>query len=366
MYVGKKAQNVIEYPVHPFIQKDPPRFYNTGKHWTVHTDDVIRGQADNTQVFDGSILAVSRMENQTRYGKNSYIPKVNKEVRYPLIYREDIEPLCRIIRPQTQLRINPDSGSLAQTQNIHGIDVSSFIDERVMKGSVRPSFRMDLPTPITEQCGNIPELKFNRPQVAGYSNTNTPMTTPLHDIISSELYESVEPNRPYVYGNSGVNTFVTSTMSDAVPTFELESKGPSVSAGAAMNTPIQLSSRIENFELHSKNPSVSVSSGYETDVSFMNETPVQELQYNRPQTSARLNPTTTFSKDAPTQIGPIKTQTPITLNYETTKNSLTTRGNANKNPKIRDTLQYQRDVSSTRTIPYTLQHQNIKLRPKIK
>lgn len=366
MYVGKKAQNVIEYPVHPFIQKDPPRFYDAGKHWTVHTDDIIRGQADNTQVFDGSILAVSRTENQTRYGKNSYIPKVNKEVRYPLVYREDIEPLCRTIRPQTQVRINPDAGSLAQTQNIHGIDVSSFIDERVMKGSVRPSFRIDLPTPITEQCGNIPELKLNRPHVAGYANTNTPMTTPLHDIVSSVLSESVEPNRPYVYGNSGVNTFLTSTMSEAMPNIELEDKGPNVSVGAAMNTPIQLSSRIENFELDSKQPTVSVSSGYQTDVSFMNETPVQERNYNRPQTSARINPSISISKDNPSQLGPIKIQNPIQLNYETTKNSLTTRGNTNKNPKMRQTLQYQRDVTSTKTIPYTLQSQNIKLRQKIK
>ena len=198
MYVTKRPMNTIENPVYPHVLKDPPRFYKTKKHWTVHTGDILRQQQDNPQVFDGSILAVSRDENKNRYGQRSYHHKVNKEFRPPLVDPEyDLVALSRIPRPRTQLRINPNLEGLAETQNIHGLDVSKHIDERKMKGAVRPTYTIAYEKPM-EQI--LPDLRVNLPQVTGESYINTPMMAE-NDRGEIELHK----RNPDVFGSAGMN-----------------------------------------------------------------------------------------------------------------------------------------------------------------
>lgn len=360
MYVGKKPMNVMETPVRPFIQKDQPRFQSAGKHWMANTGDIIREQADNTQLLDGSILAVSRQENQYRYGKNSYIPKVNKNFRPPLIDPEyDLVPLSRIPRPRTQVRINPDASRLAQTQNIHGTDVSSFIDDRVMKGNVRPSYTINMPKPI-QDCVPEVELKLKQPQVAGYSGMSIP--TNVVEMVSCD-YE-LENNIPNVYANSSMNTPVQISSLSPLQNLELDFNQPNVEAMAGMNTPYEHFTPIEYGELEYNNPQASAHAGINTNVSFMKESNVTPLNYKQPQTSMRTNPQRKL-ENGPTEIrNSIKTQDPIKLNYTLTKNTSMTQNNLNQTPFMRPKLEYNRSCEATKNIPMTFQHQNVKLKKR--
>ena len=384
MQFTKRAHDVIQGPIHPFIQKNGPRFQSAGKHWSVHPDDVIRQQADNTQLFDGSILAVSRQENQYRYGKNSYISKVNKNFRPPLIDPEyDLVPLCRIPRPRTQIRINPES--MAKAQNAHETDVSSFIDTRVLKGAVRPSFTINMP--IQNQENKYPELKFNKPQVAGYTAINTP--TKAENIRCDFDLPDINPR---VYANSSVNTPFKINQTSPFENLELTFNKPNVEAMAGINTPFQINqspiedmvldyngpqisahsgvssrniSKLENIDyvLDYNCPQVSAISGIETNISFMNEMPEKELNYNRPQTSLRSNPGIKISNT--TEKTDIRIQNPITLNYQTTKNYGISSRNENQNPHLRDKLIYDKSFKPTCTIPsFDRNGGTIKLKPK--
>jgi len=361
MYVGKKPMNVIEYPVSNFVSKDPPRFYKTKKHWTVHTGDILRGQSDNTQLFDGSVLAVSRYENQGRYGRSSYTPKVNKEFRPPLVDPEyDLVPLCRIPRPRTQARINPDASHLAQTQNIAGIDVSSMIDERKMKGNVRPSFTINMELPQDERAMNYPDLKIKQPVVAGYTAVNTPMVVE-NDKREYELYNL----NPSVYATSSVNTPVCFDQPSPYENLDLVFNQPNVNAMAGLNIPYEQSSvtSLEDLQLEYNCPQVGGKTGMNTPFTTTQDTPQQELQYNRPQTSMRSNPNMRIQLQQDQQQF-IKTQNPIKLDYTTTKNYGVTKSTVNTNPLLRPTLQYNRSVQSDCVIPSQLMHQQPTLKQK--
>lgn len=345
MYVNKKPMNVVSGPIYPFIQKDSTsRFQSAGKHWEVHTDDIIRGQADNPQAFDGSILAVSRQENQYRYGKNSYTPKI-KTWRYPLVDPEyDLVPLSRTPRPRTQVRFNPDASDVAQSQNIHGTDVSSFIDTRVLKGSVRPSFVINMPAPRQED--KYPDLKLNRPHVAGYTGINTPTNA---ENVRCEY--DLPDNNPRVYANSSVNAPMQIDAPSAFENLELTFNKPNVSAMSGVNVPFEYTDNttLDEIELQFNRPQTSATSGIQTGISFMNEEKNYDLKYNRPQTSMRSNPGIKMS--SMNEKTDIKTQNPISINYQTTRNSNLTKSTANKNPNLRPVLQYDRSFQPTCTVP---------------
>lgn len=299
MYVNKKPLNTIEYPVLPFIQKDPPRFYKTQKHWSVNVGDITRNQSTNTQLYDNSVLAVSRDENKYRYGARSYHPKVNKEFRPPLIDPEyDTVPLSRIPRPRTQVRLNP---KIAESQNIHGIDVSSKIDERKLHGNIRPTYNIAYEKPLDYQ------------------------------------HYSLSYNRPQVFASSGV----CSDYKEYNDVQELDLKKRTVDAYgiSGMNTPLEI-----NGEFGTENI---------------------ELNYNRPQASVLVNPgvqgSSTFNSE--NSVVP-KLINPIHIAYTTNKQVNFQQDSFNKYPFLKPTLQYNRNCDSGAVIPTSIHNLNIKLKDK--
>jgi hypothetical protein len=344
MYVGKKAMNTIEGPVSPWIQKDPPRFYKTNKHWTVDVGNTIKDQQDNDQSLGGAILAVSRDENQNRYGKASYIPKVNKNFRPPLVDPEyDLVALSRIPRPRTQLRINPIS--LAQTQNAHGTDVSSYIDERVMLGNVRPQLNLvynyekynyeDVILPdlqfklpqtsaklikapniiVNNQDGYEINLNRKNPHVVGHANYENPFkgdalnsledleleynnpqvsgTSGYNSQFSQNQQYDVELDRrdPYVVANSGFETGLRNNNLTMIEGFELERKDPQVSGRSGINTDIRKINEMGDIQLDRKDPHVIAKSGNNTQLKNNNLTMIEDLSfdtsYKGPQVSGK-------------------------------------------------------------------------------
>lgn len=355
MYVTKKAQNTIDGPVYPFIQKDPFRFFKVPKFWNVKPGDVLLDQADNPQSFDGSVLAVARDENQTHYGKRSYIPKVNKEFRPPLVDPEyDLPPLSRIPRPRTQLRINPQS--TAETQNIHGEDVSSYIDSRVMAGSVRPSFSILIEKPLTDV---LPDLTYKNPQVSVDSNVQFPLT---YDLEHNEII--LEKRNPDVYANAGYKSCFEEGCD--VNDIQLEYVNPQVNGNSKINMPYKY---IENMEHHTplnyNGPQVSVHSGIATPYSKLDNYSSIQLAHNRPQTSMNIQANSPFStQEYKPQV--IKTQNPIRLNYKTDQNIDYRCNNANKNPNIRQTLHYNRNINANANVPTNVPAMLESFTPKLK
>lgn len=162
----KGDHNIIEQPIAPFIQKDPPRFQWAKKFNNVQTDEVLRNTETKTQYYEDSVLAVARDQNQRKYGIRSwYGPKI-KNFRPPLRDPQlDFEPLSRIPRPKTQARTNPTMPY--KTQNNHDSDVGAYINPRRLKGAVisNREFRMENPTDYEV----VPDLLFNRPQTCATS-----------------------------------------------------------------------------------------------------------------------------------------------------------------------------------------------------
>ncbi len=389
MYVNKKPMDVISGPIYPFIQRDPQRFYKTKKHWMVHPDDIVRQQQDNTQLFDGSILAVSRDENKNRYGQKSYHSKVNKEFRPPLIDPEyDLVPLSRIPRPRTQLRINPNMEGVAEAQNIHGLDVSKHIDHRVLKGSVRPTFTIALEKPI-EQV--LPDLRVNLPQVAGRSYVNTPM---MCENDRSEI--ELQKRNPDVFGSAGMNA-PFEVCQTPLEDIELNFRGPQVSAASGVEAPHKrnASTPLEDLDLQYTNPQVAGKAGMNAPAQFDASTPLEDLhlQYKAPQVSGGTGMNTPYGARNPQaeeymqlnftnpqasyQTNPeapakfqdytpqtINTQNPIQLPYQTHKNYALKETTHNEHPGMKQTLEYNRNFSASCNIPQTFQPQNPTLRSK--
>ena len=390
MYVTKRPHNVIEGPIYPFIQKDPPRFYKTKKHWVVHPDDIIRKQEDNTQLIDSYVLSVSRDENKRRYGQRSYYPKVNKEFRPPLVDPEyDIVPLSRIPRPRTRARINPEGP--AKTQNIHGIDVSSKIDERVLKGAIRPTYTIAFEKP-PEQI--LPDLQLKMPQVGGNSAVNTPfqmendrqefeldrrnpevygsagMNTPLDLCQTSPLEDlDLDLNMPPVIGRSGINTPVNIDQTTPLEDLLLDHNAPKVQGKSGINTPTTMNAQtpLEDLDLSYGMPQVSGSSGmntpYGVNQSHANE--YMQLNFNNPQTSFQTNPSNPVQIQDYTPQN-IVTNNPIQLPYHTTPNYGVQYNSHNENPNMKQTLDYNRNCTSNPNIPSGLQHINPTLKTKPK
>lgn len=361
MYVNRKPLNQLESPVYPFIQKDPQRSYFVKKHWTVDVGDTISDQSNNPDIFDGSILAVARDENQTRYGARSYIPKVNKEFRPPLIDPEyDLVALSRIPRPRTQMRINPDVSEFTPVQNIHGMDVTSMIDDRVLKGSVRPSYTIAIEKPIEVI---VPNLKLKMPQVQASSSTNVPMNSENSRIYVTPL----EDKNPNVYALAGVDMPTTVNGQNSLEYLDLDYNNPMVQALAGQNIPFseQNTTSLENIELEYKNPQVSGDSGRQSQYKYNSESGNQykDLKFNMPQASVRINADSLVRQQS-YEPQTIKLQEPIRINYQATKNIGVEKNCVNETPTLKPTLTYERSVNSNAVIPAKLQVQTPSLKSK--
>src|SRR5271154_1968142 len=94
----KKPLNALDNPVYPDIRSTGPRFYDSGKHWTVDVGKTMSQVEFQPGYLDYALLAQERDYNQRIYGKSSNKDVVNKAFRPPLITLEDTLPLNRIPR----------------------------------------------------------------------------------------------------------------------------------------------------------------------------------------------------------------------------------------------------------------------------
>lgn len=408
MYVNKKPLNAIEVPVQPFIQKDPPRYYTVPKHWEVHVDDVLKNQHDNTQLIGDSILAVAYDENKRRYGQNSYIPKVNKEFRPPLIDPEyDTVPLSRIPRPRTRPRLNPDSYSHAQ--NNHGQDVSSHIDHRELIGNVRPTFVVGMEkslnhiTPdlkfttqsVNAKSGvnsqiqkqheyNVKNLEYINPQVNAKTNFTTNVQfnnnkitpdldyknpqvnaksglNPDMEFTQLTMLEEYDYKNPQVNVKSGVNPNMKNSHRNNVQI--LNNKNPHVNAKSGFNSNIKMSQEktIDFFDY--KNPQVNAKSGTQTNIRINHDTNVEDLDYVNPQVSVNVNPGMQMDlQDYKPQT--INLQDTLDVSYKINPEFNYKQYERRENPTMKENLQYNRSISANANIPRGVQNMNPTLKGK--
>jgi hypothetical protein len=245
----RKPLNILEQPIQPFIQKAPPRFAWSGRHDVVNVGEIMRQQETNTQGYDDAVLAVSRQENQYRYGQRSYHTKVNKEFRPPLIDPIfDLQPLSRLRRPATQARVNPGAPHIYKTQNGADRDVSSHIDDTRVFGAVRPSFGLKIEQPTDFEI--VPDLEYNGPQVSAYSSKKIPLGIKAENGIE---YTTLENHNPTTFGRSGVNPSFQERNVTALEELVLDPHtGAFVPSGISNVTLINNVEGYEDIELDSK------------------------------------------------------------------------------------------------------------------
>lgn len=235
---GRKYLNMLETPAAPFIQRDAPRFQWAGKFNNVQTDEVLRDTETKTQYYQDAVLAVSRDQNQRKYGIRSwYGPVVNKNFRPPLLDPElDINPLSRLPRPRTQVRFNPVSPY--HTQNNHDPDVGAFMNPRKLNGAVINNIQVRFEKPTDYEIK--PDLEFKRPQTCGPSGN----IAPVHLRIEVGEHPYLQKNRPDVsvkpYENVPYAQFTPIDSDD----IHLEYNRVQVGAEPYMTTPIQLATQL--------------------------------------------------------------------------------------------------------------------------
>ena len=325
----KQPLNVLEGPVYPFIQKDPPRFVWSKKHWTAHVGDIIRETETKPQTYDHAVLAVSRSENQTRYGAKSYTPKVNKAFRPPLEFMDPHArlPLSRMPHPTVVGRINPGSTKVYHSQNEHDMDVSSMIDHSRIGASVRPTyyFRLDKSDP-KELYGTVHPLT-QKLHASGKSGINTPIhvtegQSPLDQTVLDFHNPQVSPVSPL---QIPINLNQQSSLED----LHLEYHNPIAAPRSNPSAPYICHQKTPNefLELQKINPtSEPINAGMNTPINLNQETPLRFLELEQKITvkGANINPSIHFNK--------------TNYNIQDTK--------ASSNPKLR--VEYQ----TTSLIPY--------------
>lgn len=251
----KNHLNIVEAPVRPFIQKLPPRFVWAGRQKTVNVGEILRNQETNTQSYDNAVLAVSKMENQQRYGQRSYTPKVNKAFRPPLMDPEfDLRPLSRLPRPRTQARVNPGgNGTIYHTQNTHGMDVSALVDDRRLFAAIRPDFGIKMEKPTDYEI--VPDLEYNMPQTCG---TSRGRVTAVDIQPENEIeYLSLDYKDPEAFAHSGVQSSIRGRNTSALEDLLLDEQTPTAFATSGVQhdtVRIHNYENYENMELEDNNP----------------------------------------------------------------------------------------------------------------
>jgi hypothetical protein len=106
--VGRKQpRNQHQNPVQPYIAQAGPRFYDSGKKWTVDVGAVMKQSTENKignptlggntpDPLGGAVLSVSR-DNQAPYGRRSSWGKWDGSMRLPTINQyHKLKPFSRI------------------------------------------------------------------------------------------------------------------------------------------------------------------------------------------------------------------------------------------------------------------------------
>lgn len=251
----KQPLNIIEQPIQPFIQRDPPEFKWSKRHWMVNAGETLRNQETNTQSYDDAVLAVARSENQTRYGQRSYISKVDKNFRPPIVDPMlDLMPLSRMPRPATQARTNPVAPY--RTQNTHDMDVSSNIDNTRLSGAVRASEGINMRKPVEYEV--LPDLEYVMPQAAAESRKCIPL-----------YQQEVQPDmllvraNPIVRGDARAQSIVLNHDNMRYDQMKLDRRQPSIRVTNRKNSDyrVQPTSGLEGLELDEVTPFVRGESG---------------------------------------------------------------------------------------------------------
>ena len=142
----KQPMNLIEGPYYPEIQKGPPRFAWSRKHWTVDDGYINLNLEHNRQQIEPSILVQSRDYNKTIYGQSSHRDVVNKNFRPPLLTLEDRVPLSRIPRRPVRPRGNPSTvsdggGTTTYThQNGSLSNLQKHLTNRIKSSQISPVY----------------------------------------------------------------------------------------------------------------------------------------------------------------------------------------------------------------------------------
>lgn len=224
--------NILEVPVAPFIQKDPPRFQWANKFNKVQADEILRDTETKTQYYDDAVLAVARDQNQRRYGIRSwYGPKI-KNFRPPLLDPEfDLVPLSRIPRPRTQARTNPVFPY--RTQNEHDPDVGSYMNPRRINGAVINNIQVRFENPQDYEI--VPDLEFSRPQACGPSGYNGPIQLRI-DVNEHPYLQKKQPDvEAYSSKHAPIHVQTTPIDSDSI---NLQYSRAQTNAEAYTTTPI--------------------------------------------------------------------------------------------------------------------------------
>lgn len=312
MELLKKPLNLLEVPISPFIQKIPPRFVNAGKKNQVNVGEVMRQQETNEQSYQHAVNAVSRQENQYRYGQRSYFGTVMKdgEFRPPLIDPEfDLVPLSRLPRPRTQARTNPGGNdTIYHTQNSSDLDVSSFIDDRRIQGNVRPSFGLKMEKPSDYEI--VPDLEYNAPPTYGpagasvpvhlrpesdleciVSDPCTPHASASSGIVPAHIHRTeydmdhlvLECRNPNAYAHAGTSTNVTAPNWTDYEDYEIDDPYAHAEAYAGMQGPytINQTTPLEDLNLESKTAAYGVFSQPSQNVDTMRYEPQETRTINR-------------------------------------------------------------------------------------
>jgi hypothetical protein len=382
MLLNRKPHNVIEGPVAPFIQRDPVRFQNAGKHWTVNTADIIRDTEDQDFLLGNSVLAVARDENQTRYGQRSYIPKVNKNFRPPIIdpYRDKVA-LSRQPRPTTQVRINHEAPYKEQNmrdEQGNSRDVSHFIDEKVLLANVRPTYTIKLEVPLDDTISHNFRIEDKVPQVNGYSGMNTPIEIDS-EYNRYDLYRDYKNPQTSITPDQNFNVSHNYTSSQTTPLedLELDYNNPQVKVNAGFtNIPYnQQMTHIEDIDLEYNMPQVSARSNKTTNYDLADHTtPLEDLQlnYNRPNASV-YNAPYKLIDNTDYDVHSKKLQDNISISYTPMANCQIREENINREPELKWTMAldnnaYGNDYKTSSAIPkaYSVENQTPKLRSKMR
>lgn len=258
----KKAQNSLDNPVYPDIRKAPPRFVDSGKHWTVDVGRTM-GQTEFIPQFqEPAVLAQSRTYNKDIYGKSSHKDVVNKALRPPLLTQEDYLPLNRIPRSETVPILNPSTvgGGFKlyprETELLTEftvVDKEHYTTERVKHGYGPPRYYR--PLDIKENIGGVvPDLKVKVARAPMSITTSTSIKNMAPGISSwnhglEAKTRQAQSAVPLIESYANIPNKISPFE---VPYIELEEKIPYTSIAALPSKRIDDAVFVRNIDLADK------------------------------------------------------------------------------------------------------------------
>ena len=258
MYTRRKPHNVIQGPKPLCIVRDPPcaKSQNAGIYSKVDVGAVMM-TADSEQFLDQKVLQIPHDDNVTRYGQKSFIPKVNKEFRPPLVDQiYDLMPLSRIPVRSVRGRMNPSSP--IEAQNNRNPDVKKFIDGRNLNVCVQPTYVIPLKGIANDNGRYVRDRERNNP-LTSLSSGERCMNSGID--IPNDI--DLERRNPHIHNDAGVISYMRNgDVYNGGRDISLSRNNPQVSTSAGYEPPITYLNEFGNVEERERNnPAVSESAG---------------------------------------------------------------------------------------------------------